>query len=219
MRPTFSPNVKHCEFRQHHYTLHSVVCWWFLEFDSLHYLNGEACIVQLWEVTVDYQTSHASDISWRHMNQARYNNCDGFFVSTTFTSQSNPNQLQTFMRRAAAYHRRTLNPQPSSPQNHPTAHQSTDPSSPTPTALSTLRLASVGTAALLCMPLFYLIAQNACSPISDLVWSFMCYVKAGLFFAVFWASTVYTPLHYCVLDMVRNEAMCGNKFMNCRAWD
>ncbi|KAH4898223.1 hypothetical protein HBI26_090190 [Parastagonospora nodorum] len=44
-------------------------------------------------------------------------------------------------------------------------------------------------------------ATNALlQPISALFWGSVAYVNAGIFFAVFWASTVYTPFHYWLME-------------------
>jgi hypothetical protein len=43
-------------------------------------------------------------------------------------------------------------------------------------------------------------------------------VHAGVYFAVFWASTVTAGVHYAVMDGLKG-GVCENKFMECRAWD
>ncbi|KAH3951361.1 hypothetical protein HBH98_100210 [Parastagonospora nodorum] len=44
-------------------------------------------------------------------------------------------------------------------------------------------------------------ATNALlQPISALFWGSVAYVNAGIFFAVFWASTVYMPFHYWLME-------------------
>lgn len=72
------------------------------------------------------------------------------------------------------------------------------------------------------------LAQYITHPISatqDMFWAFVAYVNAGFFFAVFWASTVYMSFYHWVMDGLRREGgwvggkWCGNKFMECRAWD
>jgi hypothetical protein len=46
------------------------------------------------------------------------------------------------------------------------------------------------------------------------------YVNAGLFFAVLWVSLwMGEDVHYAVLDWGKRRGVCGNKFMECRAWD
>lgn len=39
------------------------------------------------------------------------------------------------------------------------------------------------------------------------------------FFAVFWLSSLWTEGHYWVLDMLKGEGACGNKFKDCRPWN
>jgi hypothetical protein len=133
-----------------------------------------------------------------------------------------------------------------------TQHQttSTGPSSPTPTTPLIWTSFLVGTAALLYTLLHFSNVQNvSCQTdllpsqivmeIWDMVevmhWSFcyrfatiqpfMAYVNSGLYFAIFWLSTISTPFHYWVMDTLKGKGaeslvkMCGNKFMECRPWD
>ena len=132
----------------------------------------------------------------------------------------------TKMRRTATYHRHHSADQAPPTQKTP----STGPSFPTPTTLLLLLSASVGIAALLYPPLRSTIVQTALcltksassfltSMVLKVVWRFVELINAGIFFAVFWASSVWAPLHYWVMDGAKAEWACGNKFRWCRAWD
>jgi hypothetical protein len=76
--------------------------------------------------------------------------------------------------------------------------------------------------------------QSACYQTKDIIirplatlrnifWAFVTCVNAGIFFAAFWLSTVYTPFHYWFMDTMKGKrawkGLCGNKFMECRPWD
>jgi hypothetical protein len=134
--------------------------------------------------------------------------------------------------------------------HHQAEATSTGPWSPMPTTPLILISAFVGTATLLFMLLHFSSAQNASYQTSQLpgqvvttLWealktahwtfchpfatmqSFLAYVNSGLYFTIFWLSTVYTPFHYWVMDTLKGKGaesigkMCGNKFMECRPWD
>ncbi|RYD80351.1 MAG: hypothetical protein EOP84_12090 [Verrucomicrobiaceae bacterium] len=84
--------------------------------------------------------------------------------------------------------------------------------------------ASVGIAALLWYTMDKSNVGSVGFRIENQLWGMLGYIQAGIFFTVFWISTIWTEGHYWVMDALKGKKglgseFCGNKFSKCRPWN
>lgn len=124
------------------------------------------------------------------------------------------------MRRAASHQRRLIDEEQEETETMETKRERLiGHLYPTRATLSVPILASVGIAALLFPSTVASSVESVLCRIEDAVWGLLAHANAGVYFAAFWLSTVYAPFHYWIMDTLKGDWACGNKFEFCRPWN